>query len=148
MKLSVLGEAPNSYRKKLYQKTALCITAVLLTVGVHILLLALRTEQNHRLFLFLNIAADILCGIPLFYFVATKLTPKYRLYWLFSRKSVTFSGQVVSVSKTITRYMDMDCYEVTVDGRKLFLPADTIALEENRQYDFSLVSNTIVEVEL
>lgn len=148
MKLSVLGQTPYACRKRLQKQIAFCVAAVIVTLGLNLLFTALRTDTNHIRMLILNIAADFICGAFCVYYLTVRLIPKYRLYRLFSRKAEEFTGTVETISQAITRYMDIDCYEITAGGRRIFLPADTFSLEADRQYRFFLVSNTIVEVAL
>lgn len=146
MKQSILGQSARSYQKRIHWRIGLCIAAFLLTVGLNVLFTALRTDSNHTLMLLVNIASDILCGIFLLYSWDMLILPKLRLYRLFCRNRELLSGTVTEISRNPQRYMDIDCYAVTVDSRRVFLPAGTIALQQER-CTLSLVSNIIVEAE-
>lgn len=146
MKQSVLGQSARSYKKKLHQHIGLCIAGLMLTVGLNILFTSLRTERNHTLMLILNIAADVVCGFLLLYAFQVHLFPALRLYKLFCRNREQLTGKVTGISQTTQRYMDMDCYTVTVNDRRVFLPAGTMSIQP-AEYTFFLVSNIIVEAE-
>lgn len=146
MKQSVLGQSVRSYKKKLTVHIGLCIAGLVLTVGLNILFTALRTDRNHTLMLVLNIAADVLCGFLLLYACQMHILPALRLYRLFCRNREQLTGRVTGISQTTQRYMDMDCYTVTVNNRRIFLPVGTLSVQPE-EYTFFLVSNIIVEAE-
>ena len=145
MKQSVLGMSAHAFRKKLHNRIRLCVAAALLTVGLNLLLMALRTDATHNLMLVANITTDILCGLFVLYQTERYILPKIRLYKLFARPRETLTGSVTQISTQVQRYMDLDCYAVTVDSRKVFLPAGTLELKQ-QTYTLFLVSNIIVEV--
>ena len=146
MTQSVLGRSAHSYKKRLDLHIGLCIAGLVLTIGLNILFTTLRTDSNHTLMLILNIAADVLCGFLLLYAWQMHILPGLRLYRLFCRNRELLSGTVTEISHDTQRYMDIDCHTVTVDGRRVFLPTDTLCLLPAK-YTFSLVSNIIVEAE-
>lgn len=145
MKQSVLGMSPHSYQKQIHRHIGICIAVLIFTLGLNILLTALRTDRNHTLMLIGNIAADILCGFFLLYHTELHIRPKLRIYRLFNRQKEQFTGTITHISQQPVRYMDIDCYTVTADGRKVFLPAGTLELKQET-YTLFLVSNVIVEV--
>ena len=143
---SVLGQSAHSYKKRLDRRIGLCIAVFVLTVGLNILFTALRTDSNHGLMLILNIAVDVLCGFFLLYEIEMHILPRVRLYRLFCRNRELLSGTVTEISQDTQRYMDIDCHTVTVDDRRVFLPAGTLKIQ-NAACTLSLVSNIIVEAE-
>lgn len=146
MKQTVLGLSAHSYKKRLDRRIGLCIAVFVLTVGLNLLFTALRTDSNHTLMLILNITADVLCGFLLLYTWDMHILPDLRLFRLFCRNRELLSGTVSEISQDTQRYMDIDCYTVTVDDRRVFLPAGTLKLQ-NSACTLSLVSNIIVEAE-
>lgn len=144
MKQSVLGMSAQAYRTQLHIRTGLCFAAGLLTLGLNLLLTALRTDSNHTWLLIANIAADILCLWGILYATEQHILPKWRLYKLFARPREQLTGTVTHISAQTRRYMDMDCHPVTVEDRQVFLPAGSLALKQE-VYTFSLVSNVIME---
>lgn len=147
MKQSVLGRPPHSFQRMLRRCIAICIAALALTSGLNILFTTLRTEQNHTRMLVLNILTDILCGFFLVYYVYQKILPRYQLFRLSQRPKSVLQGTLRHIRNEALRYMDIDCYPLDVDGRRLFLPAGTLVLQEGGFYTFSVVSNIIVEAE-
>ena len=145
MKQTILGMAPALYRQKLRQRSFLCIAVATGTLALNILFTALRTDSNHNLMLFLNIAADISAGLFLLPFISLRILPQRRLLQLTQQVSETLRITIAEISPLPQRYMDMDCYQISGDTRTLFLPADTLVLTEQNTYTLSLVSNIIVE---
>jgi len=145
MKQTILGMPPALYRQKLRQRSFLCIAVATGTLALNILFTALRTDSNHNLMLFLNIAADILAGLFLLPFISLRILPQKRLLRLTQQVSETLRITIAEISPLPQRYMDLDCYPVSGDGRTLFLPANTLELTEGSTYTLSLVSNIIVE---
>lgn len=145
MKQTILGMPPALYRQKLQQRRGLCIAVVVGTLALNILFTALRTDSNHNLMLFLNIAADISAGLFLLPFISLRILPQKRLLRLTQQASETLLITIDKISPLTQRYMDIDCYPVSGDKRTLFLPANTLVLTEQNTYTLSLVSNIIVE---
>lgn len=145
MKQTILGMPPALYRQKLRQRSFLCIAVATGTLALNILFTALRTDSNHNLMLFLNIAADISAGLFLLPFISLRILPQKRLLQLTQQVSETLRITIAEISPLPQRYMDMDCYQISGDTRTLFLPANTLELTEGSTYTLSLVSNIIVE---
>lgn len=144
MKESILGQSVPVYKKRLFGRIYLSIAAAVITLCLNVLFTALRTDSNHTLMLFLNIAADALCGGFLLFEMDMHILPAMRLYRLMLRNKETLSGELTGISTKPRRYMNIDCYEVTVGNRKFFLPAGTMQLREG-PCTLLLVSNIIVE---
>lgn len=145
MKQTILGMPPALYRQKLRQRSFLCIAVATGTLALNILFTALRTDSNHNLMLFLNIAADISAGLFLLPFISLRILPQKRLLQLTQQVSETLRITIAEISPLPQRYMDMDCYQISGGMRTLFLPADTLVLTERNTYTLSLASNIIVE---
>ena len=145
MKQTILGMSPALYHQKLRQRIFLCIAVAVVTLALNILFTALRTDRNHNWMLILNIAADILAGLFLLPFITLRILPQKRLLQLTRQTPENLLITITEISPLPQRYMDMNCYPVSGDGRTLFLPADTMVLTEQKTYALSLVSNIIVE---
>ena len=145
MKQTILGMSPALYHQKLRQRIFLCIAVAAVALALNILFTALRTDRNHNWMLILNIAADILAGLFLLPFITLRILPQKRLLQLTRQTPENLLITITEISPLPQRYMDMNCYPVSGDGRTLFLPADTMVLTEQKTYALSLVSNIIVE---
>ena len=148
MSQTILTPSPAVFRQAFRRRVLLCGILTACTLGLNILLLCLRTEENHIWMLVLNILTDIACGCFLVDQLSRVLLPKWKLLQLSRRRQDTLEGRVLHISETVTRYMDIDCLTVTLDSRKLFLPANTLALQEQAHYRFRVASNIIVEADL
>ena len=126
-------------------RTFLCVAVAAGVLVLNILFAILRTDSNHNWMLVLNIATDILAGLFLLPFISLRISPQKRLLHLAQQSSERLQITITEISPLPQRYMDMDCYLVSGDGRTLFLPANTLALTEGNTYTLSLVSNIIVE---
>lgn len=147
MKQTVLKQPLNAVKRSLSVKTAFCILAVVLTLACNLVLVLTASDGTNALFCFLNIITDIVCGIFAVWFVSVKILPQ-RVLCRFAEKPMTeYTGEVREQSEKTVRYMDLDCYELAVSDRKLFLPASPVRLQTGESYRFRLVSNVIMEAE-
>lgn len=143
---SILGTTPRTYKKMLTKRILLCAALGILTIALNALCIFLRTDQNHSIMLWCNILTDILFGFFAISYIYGRIVPQKRLYSLFSRHKTSLSGTVCAISEVSTRYMGITCLKVSVHNRTLFLPVDTLQLEENTAYTFTITSNIILEV--
>ncbi len=147
-KQSFSGDGNMTDKKKIRQLRLAYVGAGLLTIGIHVLLLCLRTEENHSLMLLLNILVDVLAGWSLLACTELVYMPRLRLYRLFQMPTLCIEGEVLDVCHTLQRVNGLDCYSVSVDGRSCFVP-------ETLPFDFKtgdgvriyLASNTVAKVE-
>ena len=148
MNQTILTPSPQAFQQFFRRRALLCGLLAAGTLGFNILLLCLRTDENHTWMLIFNILTDIACGCFLVDQLSRVLLPKWKLLQLSRRRQDSLEGTVLNISETVTRYMDMDCLTVTLENRKLFLPCDTISLREQERYRFSIASNIILEASL
>ena len=88
MKQNILGGSILQYHKKLLQQGTLCAGIATFTLVLNMFLTALRTPENHNLFLILNILSDIGCSWFLLFWLVTRIIPRLRLYRLMQRESM------------------------------------------------------------
>lgn len=146
MKQTVLGKLPRKYLKMLQRRSALCVIVAITMLLLHMLFLFLRTPQNHLLMLFANIVTDVLGGSFLVYYCCTCILPQRRIYRLAVRTAELVFGKIEQISEQPVQYMGISCKELTVSGRKLFLPTGTISLRKGDCGTFMTVSGIVVEV--
>ena len=146
MKQTMLGEDRAAYEKNLRRNILLCAFVFCVIVLIHVVCTYFRTEQNHTYMLIANIAADILGGSFLIARLTVCVFPGQKLLRLYDLATGQTAGQVVEIGSTVTHYIGVDCYEVSLEDRRLFLPAGTMALTVGRRYRFRLKGNLIVEV--
>lgn len=146
MRQTIFGTDWASCNKKLRANIFLCIAVFLGIAVIHVVCTLGRTEQNHTWMLICNIAADVLGGSFLIARLSLCVFPLKRMLRLYGQANQEAFGQVLSLADTATHYAGMDCYEVTLSDRRLFLPADTMELTAGTHYRFRLKGNLIVEV--
>lgn len=130
------------------KRTTLCIAAGIAALVLNLLFTLLRNDANHNAMLLLNIAADIAAGFFITYFASFNIIPLKRCL-KFSLKPVqTVSGNVSEISENTIRVLGFDCFAVTVDGRKVFLPdcAD-ISINVGEAVTFGVAMNVVTGVE-
>lgn len=148
MKQNILGTDPRLCRKMLSRQGAFSILAAAVTLGLNLLLAALRTPENHAVFLAVNIVTDILLSWFLLFHFSTRWFPRFRLYRLTQQPRTPLQAAVEQISRETVRYMNMDCRKITANGHIFFLPEGTVELEVGKEYTFYLAANTVVEVEI
>ena len=146
MKQTVFGTDRTVFKKNLRTNILLCVIVFCATILIHVVCTLARTKQNHTYMLIANIAADILGGSFLIARLSVCIFPQQKLLKLYDRATQKVTGQVLEIGSSITHYIGIDCYEVSLENRRLFLPADTMVLTTGEHYCFRLKGNLIVEV--
>ena len=146
MKQTVLGADRYDYEKRLRANILLCIVLLCAMVVIHALCICLRTTNNHTAMLICNIAVDILGGSFLLARLNLCILPQKKLLQLYDRAAQEATGQVLEINTSMIHYIGVDCYEISLPDRQLFLPAETMVLHLGKEYRFRLKGNLIVEV--
>ena len=146
MKQTVFGTDRSACEKNLRRDFGLCALVLCGIVCVHILCTAARTADNHTVMLLANIAADIIGGSFLIARLSMCVFPRKKLLKLYDSATQEATGQVLALGNDLIHYMGVDCCEVSLPDRRLFLPAGTMALTVGEHYRFRLKGNLIVEV--
>lgn len=145
MNENVIGCSPAECKKQINRQILLCVVLGVVTLGLNVLLTAVRTEGNHTVMLILNILADTLYCWFLLYYISSSLLRRHRLLQLMLRVKTPLEGAVEEIRPETTRYMYMECWEVMVAGRRYFLPTKSMSLQPGEVYRLSIVANVIVE---
>lgn len=146
MKQTLLGTDRAVFQKHLRRSTLLCIGVFCAIVFIHVVCTLGRTEHNHTAMLIANIAADIVGGSFLIAWLSMCIFPQQKLLRLYDQATQEATGQVLEIGDSVIHYIGVDCLEVSLENRRLFLPAGTMVLSEGEQYRFRLKGNLIVEV--
>lgn len=147
MKQTILGADRAIYQKNLRTNSLLCIVVACAMIVLHVVCTCLRTEHNHTAMLLLNIATDIVGGSFLIAWLSMCVLPQKKFLRLYHLATQETTGQVVEVGTSVIHYIGVDCQEVCLEDRRLFLPAGTMVLNAGEHYRFRLKGNLIVEVE-
>lgn len=146
MKQTILGTDRAAFQKNLRGNILLCIFVFCVIVFLHTVCTGLRTERNHTYMLIANIGADVIGGSFLIARLGMCVFPQKNLLQLYDRAAQEAAGQVLEIGNTIIHYIGVDCYEISLSDRRLFLPAYRMALTVGQNYHFRLKGNLIVEV--
>jgi len=146
MKQTIFGTDRAAFQKNLRKNTVYCVLVFCAVVFMHGLCTLGRTEDNHTFMLIANIAADIVGGSFILARLNLCVLPQQKLLRLYDQATQQTAGQVLEVGTSMIHYIGVDCYEVSLPDRHLFLPAGTIQLQKGDTYSFRLKGNLIVEV--
>lgn len=146
MKQTVFGTDRTVYQRKIRRNILLCAFVFSAVVIIHAVCTCSRTEHNHTAMLIANIAADILGGSFLIARLSMCVFPQQKLLRLYDQANQEASGQVLEIGSDLIHYIGVNCCEVRLSDRRLFLPADTMVLTVGEHYCFRLKGNLIVEV--
>ncbi len=147
MKQTVLNQPAQTLSKKLSLCAALCILAAAATLCCNILLALTFTENTRTAYLLVNVLSDVIVGSLILFIICTYLQPRRKHLLLARQAGSSYTAVVESISRTPLRYLGVDCLEVLAEGRRLFLPCNTILLETGVRYRFQTASNVIMEAE-
>ncbi len=131
-------------------KNQIILTAALgaIAIVLNILLLLLRTDENHFYMYALIVVTDVLYTWFLIAFLELVILPKSRMLELFKGNITMHTGKILSVGENTTKMRKIDCYDILLDegeARKLFVP-DTLTLSAGDNVTVGAVSNIVVEV--
>lgn len=146
MKQTVLGTNRAAFQKTLRGNILLCAAVFCAIIIIHTVCTCLRTDRNHTYMLLANIAADILGGSFLIARLSMCVFPQKKLLRLYDLAVQKTTGEVMEIRTSIIHYIGVDCYEVCLENRNLFLPAGNMVLTAGQPYRFRLKGNLIVEV--
>lgn len=146
MKQTVLGTDRASFQKNVRKNILLCGLVFCAVLILHGVCTALRTDQNHTAMLIANIAADMVGGSFLIARLSLCVLPQQKLLRLYALANQETAGQVLEIGSELIHYIGVNCYEVRLPDRRLFLPAGTMVLTVGEHYCFRLKGNLIVEV--
>lgn len=147
MRQTLLGIPVEQAKKRCRYYIGACVLLAVLGIVLNITLVVFRTDGNHSVLLFSNIAIDILVG-----WIITEICLRHiifikKLMKLSEKNTTQIVGIVDGISQTTKRYYGLDCLLVTVAKRQMFLPVDgAIILEEGTYYSFEVTSNLITGV--
>ena len=149
MKQDCLGENQYLLEERIRNRIILCVGVLLAAVAVNVVMVFLRTKDNHTLLMLLNMALDIAAGWFCVWQLDSFILPYKKLLKLYRKTGTTVSGTVEEVSSQTQRYYGCDCIAVTVDGHKLFIIDNgTISLEPAQSVTLEVVHGIVKEVVL
>lgn len=147
MKQTVLNQPAQTLSKKLTLCAVLCIFAAAATLGCNLLLALTFTENTRTAYLLVNILSDAIVGSLILLAFCAYIQPNRKFLLLARQAGNSYTAVVENISEAPLRYLGVDCLEVLAEGRRLFLPCNTILLETGVRYRFHTASNVIMEAE-
>lgn len=121
MNQTVLGENQYLLEERIRNRIILCVGALLVAVAVNVVMVFLRTKENHMLLMLINMALDIAAGWFCLWQLDSFILPYKKLLKLYRTTGTQITGTVEEVSEKTKRYFGFDCIVISVDGHKLFV---------------------------
>ena len=149
MTQNLLGISSDKYLLKLNKYKTFTILLGILAVGINVLFLLLRTNDNHNFLLSLSIIVTVLLGWIITALVGIIIKPMTQLYELSMRQTDLVLAKIERINTDSYRVESFDCFEVYAEGNIFFLVADgNIKLREGDTVTLSIASNIITEVKI
>ena len=121
----------------------------ILAVGINVLFLLLRTNDNHNFLLSLSIIVTVLLGWIITALVGIIIKPMTQLYELSMRQTDLVLAKIERINTDSYRVESFDCFEVYAEGNIFFLVADgNIKLREGDTVTLFIASNIITGVKI
>ncbi len=147
MKYSVLNKPMLICEKELKYAKGICIAGIVVALILNLIFTLVSNDSNITLFLVLNILVDIVFGALIYSYYILNIENTKRLLNLYKKERDTLSGTVETVGLERRTHMSIDCVEVKINNRILFLPENTIDLAMGDNVTVYYTSGIIVEVE-
>ena len=149
MTQNLLGISSEKYLLKLKKYKVFVMLLGVFTLGLNILFLFLRTNENHDLLLALSIIMTVTCGWIITAFVGIIIKPMTRLYELSLRPTEQVLAKIDHINTEPYRVESFDCFEVYAEGNIFFLIADgNIEIREGDTVTLFIASNIITGVKI
>lgn len=147
MKYSVLKKSEDEARKELKKNELICGAVIAFALILNVVLTLITNDATMTIFLVINIVIDVIVGVFVYTYYLAKIRTQKKLIHLFDKKRETVSGSIENISNDICTHLSVECFEVTLDSRIVFLPIDSIELSCGESIVAHCSSNVIVEVE-
>ena len=136
----IVGAELKKHKRKC---TAICAIALI----TNVLLTMFTTETTIKLFLIINILLDIVVGMYVYTYYLANISTQKKLIAISQKAIEKVSGTVEKISDETITHLSIECVEVKVSERILFMPLNTIQLSCGENIVAYCNSNVIVEVE-
>jgi hypothetical protein len=147
MRNNILGESPIEFKKKIRRFICLSVLGLAAVVLCNVVLTAFRHTIGKPLSMVLNVALDTFYLAILVYYYDYKLSEKIKIYKIVRLKNESLQGVVEFVEERSIRHRGLDCYEVSISSRKLFLPIScSDCLKKGETVSVKYVQRIITEV--
>ena len=149
MTQNLLGISSEKYLLKLKKYRISTILLGILAIGINILFLLLRNDDNHNLLLALSIIVTVALGWIITAIIGIIIKPMTRLYELSLRPTEQILAKIDHINIEPYRVESFDCFEVYAEGNIFFLIADgNIEIREGDTVTLFIASNIITGVKI
>ena len=149
MTQNLLGISSEKYLLKLKKYRIYTILLGILAIGINILFLFLRNDDNHNLLLALSIIVTVALGWIITAIIGIIIKPMTRLYELSLRPTEQVLAKIDHINIEPYRVESFDCFEVYAEGNIFFLIADgNIEIREGDTLTLFIASNIITGVKI
>lgn len=149
MTQNLLGISSEKYLLKLKKYRISTILLGILAIGINILFLFLRNDDNHNLLLALSIIVTVALGWIITAIIGIIIKPMTRLYELSLRPTEQILAKIDHINTEPYRVESFDCFEVYAEGNIFFLIADgNIEIREGDTVTLFIASNIITGVKI
>ena len=147
MKYNVLKKSEDLARRELKWNERICGTTIAVAVILNVLFTLITNDSTMTFFLVVNIVIDVVVGVFSYTFYLAKIHTQKKLIALFDKRQETITGCVEKIGSDICTHLSVECFEVTLDSRIVFLPIESIELSCGESIVARCSSNVIIEVE-
>ena len=154
MKMLYSKDDVQSLKKRMWIYAVVCITVVVIAVGVGVVTCFLVNDSNAKWLKIIDIVFTSLCGCVALYLLFNYVTPirarKNYIEKMLGSKSKTVRGRVTGKGKKITTVKYINLFEIRLndeEGKELILYWDEDCGEQNLEghiFEFKVVNNKIV----
>lgn len=147
MRYNVLNNSEEIACVELENHKRKCIAICAITIIANVLLTLFTVEATTKLFLIINILVDIVVGMYVYTYYLANISTQKKLIAISQKAREKVSGTVEKISDETITHLSIECVEVKVSERILFMPLNTIQLSCGENIVAYCNSNVIVEVE-
>lgn len=153
--MTILGSGREEYRRRLDRKCMLLAAAGIAVLACNVLLVLLRTDGLHMVFLSVNVITDVLLVWAAIAMVHLVILPERRLLSLYrrgERSGRVSEGEVTEVAENTVCIQGFPCYCVQIRQgervREFYLIEGSFSLRKGGKYSFGTVENIIYRAEV
>ena len=147
MRYSVLKQPKEQAAAEIKKKTYVCIASILAALVLNLTFVLLSRDETMDLFLALNILVDIAAGAFAFTYYLANVSTQKKLLRLCNRQLDSVEGTVEKIGTEKQTYLSIECVELDLNGRIIFLPTNTLELSVGDKITAYCTSNVVMEVE-
>ncbi len=148
MTKTLLKITPKEYLSKIKKKRIVYIVCIVVAVMLNVLFTLLRNDNNHTLFLILNVSIDVLASWFVVGYVCLTVLPMKNLYQLTLRPTEQYEIEITEMGEMVERVEKFNCTRI-IAGKRVFFLSESfdVALKVGDKVKLTVASNIVTEVE-